>query len=334
MKIVRILLILTLCLTMQNMKAQMLSKGVSKELADHRKANISNIIYDLSFNIPADPYKPVWGKAIITFDLKAQQDVVLDFQGLFDGTCYVYVENTKGKQKRIPMEVTYYNEHIIMPMELMQEGTNKVELEFFSKDKALNRNKDYMYTLFVPDQARSVFPCFDQPDLRAVFVTTLKVPHGWKTMTSDNICQLPTYLYSFVAGKFNEKTTIREGRPMRILYRETDPAKVAQIDQIFDEATLSLRWMEGYTGIACPFREYGMVVLPGYQFGGMEHPGAIQMSDRRIFLEKHATQEEKAARLELIAHETAHLWFGDLVSLKWFEDVWVKEVLAGFMATG
>lgn len=333
MKIVRILLILTLCLTMQNMKAQMLSKGVSKELADHRKANISNILYDLSFNIPADPYKPVWGKAIITFDLKAQQDVVLDFQGLFDGTCYVYVENTKGKQKRIPMEVTYYNEHIIMPMELMQEGTNKVELEFFSKDKALNRNKDYMYTLFVPDQARSVFPCFDQPDLRAVFVTTLKVPHGWKTMTSDNICQLPTYLYSFVAGKFNEKTTIREGRPMRILYRETDPAKVAQIDQIFDEATLSLRWMEGYTGIACPFREYGMVVLPGYQFGGMEHPGAIQMSDRRIFLEKHATQEEKAARLELIAHETAHLWFGDLVSLKWFEDVWVKEVLAGFMAS-
>ena len=66
---------------------------------------------------------------------------------------------------------------------------------------------------------------------------------------------------------------------------------------------------------AIAFKEYGMVVLPGYQFGGMEHPGAIQMNDRRIFLEKNATQEEKAARLELIAHETAHLWFGDLVSL-------------------
>ena len=65
----------------------------------------------------------------------------------------------------------------------------------------------------------------------------------------------------------------------------------------------------------------------------MEHPGAIQLSDRRIFLDKNATQEELLSRTELIAHETAHLWFGDLVSLKWFEDVWAKEVFANFMAS-
>ena len=333
MKNIMLLLVLALCLTTQTTSAQMLSKGVSKELADHRKANISKIVYDLSFDIPANPREPVTGKAVISFNLKVPQDVVLDFQGQLDGTSYVYVEKKKGKMKRMPMEVTYHDEHIILPMLSMQEGPNKVELEFIANDKALNRNDDYMYTLFVPDMARSVFPCFDQPDLRAVFVTSLKVPDGWKTMTSDNVCQLPTYLYSFVAGNFQEKTALRDGRPMRILYRETDPYKVAQLDQVFDEAAQSLSWMEGYTGIACPFKAYGMVVLPGYQFGGMEHPGAIQMNDRRIFLEKNATQEEKAARLELIAHETAHLWFGDLVSLKWFEDVWTKEVLANFMAS-
>ena len=248
MKNVRILLILTLCLAMINMKAQMLAKGVSKELADQRKANISNIVYELSFDIPANPYEPVRGKAVITFDLKAQQDVVLDFQGLFDGSCNVYAENKMGKMKWMPMEAVYQNEHIILPMQSMKEGTNKVELEFFASDKALNRNEDYMYSLFVPDLARSAFPCFDQPDLRAVFVTSLKVPKGWKTITSDNICQLPTYLYSFVAGKFNEKTAVREGRPMRILYRETNPDKVAQLDQIFDEAAQSLKWMEGALG--------------------------------------------------------------------------------------
>ena len=333
MKNIMVLLVLALCLTTQATSAQILSKGVSKELANHRKANISKIVYDLSFDIPANPHKPVTGKAVSSFDLKVPQDVVLDFQGELDGTCYVYVEKKKGKMKRMPMEVTYRDEHIILPMEWMREGPNKVELEFIANDKALNRNEDYMYTLFVPDLARSAFPCFDQPDLRAVFVTSLNVPDGWKTMTSDNICQLPTYLYSFVAGNFQERTALRDGRPMRILYRETDPYKVAQLDQVFDEAAQSLSWMEGYTGIACPFKEYGMVVLPGYQFGGMEHPGAIQMNDRRIFLEKNATQEEKAARLELIAHETAHLWFGDLVSLKWFEDVWTKEVLANFMAS-
>ena len=152
-------------------------------------------------------------------------------------------------------------------------------------------------------------------------------------MTSDNSCQLPTYLYSFVAGDFQEKTGTRDGKLMRALYRETDPAKVAQLDKVFDETGQAIKWMEGYTSIACPFKEYGMVILPNYQFGGMEHPGAIQFSDRRIFLEKNATQEEELYRTELIAHEIAHLWFGDLVSLKWFEDVWTKEVLANFMAS-
>ena len=108
-------------------------------------------------------------------------------------------------------------------MRQLQAGKNKIELNFTCQDKALNRNKDYVYTLFVPDLARSVFPCFDQPDLRAVFVTTLHTPSGWKTMTSDNSCQLPTYLYSFVAGNFQEKTGTRNGRLMRALYRERSP---------------------------------------------------------------------------------------------------------------
>ena len=329
MKKVMIFFLLAMCLSTQSVKAQMLVKGVSKELAEHRKANISQVVYDLTFNIPSKPYESVKGKAIISFNLEVREDVVLDFQGQIDGTCYIHDEN----DKRHSTDILYQDEHIIIPMELLTEGKNKIELPFIANDKALNRNDDYMYTLFVPDMARSVFPCFDQPDLRAVFVTTLKVPSGWKTMASDNVCQLPTYLYSFVAGKFQEKYTVRNGRRMRALYRESDPDKVAQLDQVFDEASQALDWMEGYTGIACPFKEYGLVILPGYQFGGMEHPGAIQMNDRRIFLEKQATQEEKMARMELIAHETAHLWFGDLVSLKWFEDVWAKEVMANFLAS-
>ena len=139
----------------------MLSKGVSKELAEHRKANISKVLYDLSFDIPANPREKVKGKAIISFNLKTPQDVVLDFTGGFDGTCYVWNQ----KKKRRAAEVVYRDEHIIIPMASMLEGDNKIELHFTANDKALNRNEDYMYTLFVPDLARSAFPCFDQPDL-------------------------------------------------------------------------------------------------------------------------------------------------------------------------
>ena len=331
MKNIKILLMIFLSMMVLSTHAQMLSKGVPKELADHRKVNISNVVYDLTFNIPSNLSHKVTGTAIISFDLKEQEDLILDFQGEFNGTAYVYYG--KKNNKRRSFEALYEDEHIIIPMRQLQAGKNKIELNFTCQDKALNRNKDYVYTLFVPDLARSVFPCFDQPDLRAVFATTLHTPSGWKTMTSDNSCQLPTYLYSFVAGNFQEKTGTRNGRLMRALYRETDPAKVAQLDKVFDETSQALKWMEGYTSIACPFKEYGMVILPNYQFGGMEHPGAIQLSDRRIFLEKNATQEEELYRTELIAHEIAHLWFGDLVSLKWFGDVWTKEVLANFMAS-
>ena len=197
MKNIRILLMTILSMMVLNTHAQMLSKGVSKELADHRKANVSNVVYDLTFNIPSNLKTKVTGKAIISFDLKAREDLILDFQGDFNGTGYVYYGK---KNKRRSFKAYYQNEHIVIPMQELQEGKNKIELDFTSLDKALNRSDEYLYTLFVPDLARSAFPCFDQPDLRAVFVTTLNTPSGWKTMTSDNSCQLPTYLYSFVAG--------------------------------------------------------------------------------------------------------------------------------------
>ena len=330
MKKLRLILTILLGVMVLSINAQGLTKGVSKELAEQRKANISNVIYDLTFNIPANLNEKITGKNIITFDLKEKKDVVLDFLGDFSGTAYVLV-GKRGKRKAV--QCTYKNEHIVIPSRLLDEGTNKVELSFTSLDKALNRHQDYMYSLFVPDHARSCYPCFDQPDLRARYLTYIHAPKGWKTMVSDGCCPLPTYLYSFAAGNFFEKTATRDGREMRALYRETDPEKVAQLDKVFDEAAQNLQWMEGYTGIANPFADkFGILILPGYQFGGMEHPGAIQFSDRRIFLDKNATKEDLLSRSEIIAHEIAHLWFGDLVSLKWFEDVWTKEVFAGFMA--
>lgn len=324
MKKTKLILLALLCLLTSAGTAQELETGVSKSLANERTNYIKGINYELTFNIPERPEDPVTGQAVISFNLTEQRDVVLDFQGDCDTRCYI-----NGKKR----ECTISNEHIILPMKRLIVGANRVALNFTCQNLALNRHQDYMYTLFVPDKARSCFPCFDQPDLRATFKTELNAPEGWKTMTSDSSNPIPTYLYSFVAGNFQEKADTISGRPIRALFLEQDPEKVAQLDKVMNEAAQALKWMEGYTGIAFPFSEYGMVILPGYQFGGMEHPGAIQLSDRRIFLGKNPSQDEELSRMELIAHETAHMWFGDVVSLKWFEDVWAKEVFANFMAS-
>lgn len=324
MRKISYLLTCLFCFAWLTSSADLLDKGVSKQLAEQRAQNISNVSYDLEIDIPSNEKIKVGGTVTISFSLSKKTDVVLDFQGIFSGACIV-----NGK-KRIAETV---NEHIFIPRKMLKKGHNTVEMDFASLNKALNRHSDYMYTLFVPDQARSCFPCFDQPDLRATFTTHLTVPKGWKTMVSDGQKPIPTYLYSFVAGKFEEQTAQRGSHNIRVLYLEKDEQKTGQLSKIIDEVGHSLQWMEWYTSLKCPFKEYGMVILPGYQFGGMEHPGAIQMSDRRLFLGNSPSQDDELSRMELIAHETAHLWFGDMVSLKWFEDVWAKEVFANFMAS-
>ena len=300
--------------------------GVSHELAIYRSAHISDVTYDISFTVPAEKSKPVSFEEKLMFHWTGDEDLQIDFQGdasqLFQE---ILVNDTT-------VETVLINEHIVIPVQRLVQGDNSIILGGYSGDKALNRSDDYMYTLFVPDHARSVFPCFDQPDLKAVFDLKLTLPEGWVSISNQTRKPIPTYLFSFTAGRFNVQTATRDGRLLTALYRETDPAKVAQLPIVFDQVAHSLRWMEDYTGIPYPFEHYGFVVLPGYQFGGMEHPGCIQFNDLRIFLGPEPTPDEELSRLNLIAHETSHMWFGDLVTMRWFDDVWTKEVYANFMA--
>ena len=118
-----------------------------------------------------------------------------------------------------------------------------------------------------------------------------------------------------------------------MFHRETDAQKVARNrDAIFDLHAAALDWMEQYTGIPYPFGKFDFVLVPAFQFGGMEHPGAIFYNACGLMLDESATENQKLDRASTIAHETSHMWFGDLVTMRWFDDVWMKEVFANFMA--
>ena len=201
----------------------------------------------------------------------------------------------------------------------------------------------------MPALARAVVPCFDQPDLKEVFSLHLDIPEDWvavsdgglrsetisegrKRLAFNDTKPIPTYLFSFVAGRWQVAEETVDGLPMHFYYRETTPDKLAQIPEVFRQAASAVRWMEDYTGIPYPFEKYDFVAIPGYQFGGMEHPGAIQFNDKRIFLDPDPTMDNLLSRANLITHETAHMWFGDLVTMQWFDDVWTKEVFANWFA--
>ena len=325
-----------------NSEAAIYDSGVSHALAQLRKENISNVNYSLCFSVPECKDSAVYGKASIGFDIDAPQEIVFDFSEEQN----VNAVSVNGSRA----EYNIYNEHIIIPASFFKEGTNTVDITFVAGDRSLNRNDDFLYTLLVPDRARTVFPCFDQPDMKATFRLALDVPEAWTAVSNSAVCNevvnggyrhiifaptepLSTYLFSFVAGVF-KKDIYNDGRRTFAAYhRETDPKRVAQLPVIFSQVAMSLAWLEEYTGVPYPFAKYDLIILPGFQYGGMEHTGATLYNDTKMFLSEHPTPDEELARASLIAHETAHMWFGDFVTMRWFDDVWTKEVFANYFAS-
>ena len=335
-------LILAACSTSQ--QNQPVEAGVAKTLADYRKENISDLVYQLQFDIPEGKEEAITGKNKIVFNLKStKQDLQIDFRE--DGQLIKSVK-CNGNISAFRFE----SEHVIVPKTELKEGLNEIEIEFVAGNTSLNRNDEFLYTLFVPDRARTAFPCFDQPNLKASFQLNLSVPSHWKAMANGKLDSkkdegdrsfysfiktkaLPTYLFSFVAGKFETVTREHKGKKHTMYHRETDLDKLANnTDEIFRLLFESLDWLEEYTDVPYPFAKYDIVTIPSFQYGGMEHTGATLYNTTKLFLDKNATKGERLYRANLIAHETAHMWFGDLVTMKWFDQVWLKEVFANFLA--
>ena len=318
--------------------------GVALTLAEYRAERISDINYALSFRVPEERDAPITAFEVATFKLSMTDgDLQFDFRESGDKINSVTVNGAS-------VEVNHRAEHLIIPQGSLVAGENTVEIDFIAGDASLNRSPDYLYTLFVPDRARTAFPLFDQPNLKATYDLTLDLPASWQALANgplDTVTEsegrrvhafkrsdlLASYLFSSVAGKFEVVTRTLNGREMTLLHRETDAEKIERnLDDIFKLHADALLWLEDYTGIPYPFQKFDFAAIPAFQYGGMEHVGAIQYRASSLFLDEDPSDTRLLRRASLIAHETAHMWFGDLVTMDWFNDVWTKEVFANFMA--
>ncbi len=335
---------MSICQTAKTTTEPIVEVGVSKKLAEYRKSVISKVQYNLEFTIPAQKSEAIQARAVLNFQLASiAYPLQLDFKENPDKVKSILVNNK-------PVVVQLLKEHLVIGQKYLKSGKNEVRIDFQAGEGALNRNSDYLYTLFVPDRARTVFPCFDQPDLKATFTLTLRIPEQWKALANGALKDstvkdgqktyrfktsdlLSTYLFAFAAGDFRQTEGMVSAFKTSFLFRETDTAKLNKsIPEIFTIHTDALKYFQEWTGIPYPFQKFGFVAIPDFQFGGMEHPGAIQYKASSLFLDNGATKDQMNARNNLIAHETAHMWFGDMVTMNWFTDVWMKEVFANFMA--
>jgi aminopeptidase N len=323
----------------------LLGPGVSRELATRRSALVSGVRYDLGLSVrAADTAR---GSIVVRFTAKRSTDVILDFRG--PSLSNIRVNGTATPTK-------FNGAHLSIPASAIQAGENRVDADFTTPIAAagasiirFHDDKDgstYLYTLLVPSDANLLFPCFDQPDLKARLTLALTVPPTWvaiangKTATIDSTGQaktyhfresdpLPTYLFAFAAGPW--KNLASAGARTNLWVRASRAGEV-EVDSLQAQVGSALTSLEHYFGVPFPFQQFQYMLSPAFPFGGMEHPGVTMFNEESFIYREPPTLNQRLGRRATIYHEVAHHWFGDDVTMKWFDDLWLKEGFATYMA--
>lgn len=332
--------------------------GIAVDLARERAAAISDLHYSLAFAV-SSPVTQVTGDAELTFVLAADaaaKPLVLDFDGEVRGAMTV-----NGTAVAVDQQA----DHIVVPASALRAGENTVRLRVASAVAAAGTPltvyrdpsdaSEYCYTLVVPADAHRLYPCFDQPDLKATFALELRIPAPWsaigngtatvvgsadgtRTWSFTTTRPLPTYLMAFACGPFASVASalpaipgIAAGSTMRTWFRpgERERVDVPTLARMHGEG---LRWLCEYFAEPYPFEKLDIVLLPGFPYGGMEHAGAVFYREKALSFDHEPTASELVRRSTLVYHELAHQWFGNLVTMRWFDDLWLKEGFATFVA--
>lgn len=323
--------------------------GVSRELARARAARLSALRYQLRFNLQPHA-ETTTGTELLTFHDSGTGDLALDFR---DGT----VASAKLNGKPIATELP--DGHLNLPAAALVHGENRLELAFTANvapaGKAITRYEDkddgseYLYTLFVPMDASMAFPCFDQPDLKARFTLKLYGPQAWSYITNTKVTALQseggytatafaetkpisTYLFAFVAGPFARIASSTAGEPALYVRKSQLTRAQAEAPEVQSVAARGIAYLSDYFAQPFPFPKYDLVLIPGFPFGGMEHAGATFLNEDGVLFRTAPTAADFFRRDTLVLHETCHQWFGDLVTMRWFDDLWLKEGFAQYMA--
>ena len=327
--------------------AAFMGHGISHELAIWRARTIREVHYDLALDLT--PLDSAIGRVTIRFVRQGGADAILDFRGR-------RLRSATANGSLLAPDA-FNGNHLRVPARLLAAGPNTVEIAFVADIAPSGASiikvhdpadrSDYLYTLLVPADANQLFPCFDQPDLKARVTLSLTTPLAWTALGNGSLAAadttagrvtshftetrpLPTYLIAFAAGPWSRVTSTQNGRTVNLLVRGSR-IKEADTDTLLALQHRALDWMEQYFGTAYPFEKFDLLLAPAFPFGGMEHPGVTMYSEDRFIFRERPTLTQRLGRFSVILHETAHQWFGDLVTMKWFDDLWLKEGFATYM---
>jgi len=323
--------------------------NITRAEAEARAKTISMVDYTLEFDFtPAgDKYT---GRAVIGFNVdQSGRDLRVDFA---DG------EVTRVAINGVPFEPNYNKRVLAVPGNLLKKGRATLEIDFsheYSRQgRGLTRFTDpvdknvYLYTDFEPYDANRAFPCFDQPDLKATYAVKVTAPKTWEVITSvrensavqqgdTKIWDFPrsarysTYIFPLHAGNYAKWEDKNFRYPLRLFARKS-LAKYVKPAEWFPISKHGFDFFESYYGYAYPYKKYDQIIVPEFNAGAMENVAAVTFTERFIS-RGPKTRAQVQGLANTILHEMAHMWFGNLVTMRWWGDLWLNESFATYTSS-
>jgi aminopeptidase N len=325
--------------------------GLTQEYAEFRAAQVGDVRYRL--NVELDPALDYFtGQNTILFNLLDDESpLTIDF--LHGDVFAVAVNGTD-------IEVDYNDHFISIPAASLETGSNEVAIRFghawSDNGTGLYRYDDpddggiYLYTDFEPYDANSAFPLFDQPDMKGRYTLSVTAPRDWVVVSTNRESSveqsgksartwsfpetplIPSYIFSLHAGTYEYWSDEEFRIPLRVYARRSSADLVAaDLDMWFDFTRAGFDFFEEYYGVPYPYSKYDQLIVPDFNSGAMENAGAVTFNDRSFTQRDGWSGKEKKQLAEVIFHEMAHMWFGNLVTMKWWNGLWLNETFAEFM---